>query len=160
MRVRADERGFTIPEMLIATVLVASAAGLIATSIYEIFVVARSGNARLAALSDLESASLWIGRDASEAQSFAAGSGTVYGTLTTSTPTIQYRYSYDAANTGLVREVVVSGSPTSTLRIARRIAAQGNVAFSLSGSLLTVAITSTVGPTSESTTLKLGMRVK
>ena len=160
MRVRADERGFTIPEMLIATVLVASAAGLIATSIYEVFVVARSGNARLAALSDLESAALWIGRDASEAQSFAAGSGTVYGTLTTSTPTIQYRYSYNSANTALVREVLVSGSPTSTLRIARRIAAQGNVAFSLSGSLLTVSITSTVGPTSESTTLKLGMRVK
>jgi hypothetical protein len=60
----------------------------------------------------------------------------------------------------LVREVVVSGSPTSTLRIARRIAAQGNVAFSVSGSLLTVSITSTVGPTSESTSLKLGMRVK
>ncbi|MGH2620045.1 MAG: PulJ/GspJ family protein, partial [Anaerolineales bacterium] len=99
MKVRADERGFTIPEMLIATVLVASAAGLIATAIYEVFVVARSGNARLAALSDLESASLWIGRDASEAQSFAAGSGTIYGTLTTSNPTIQYRYSYSAANT-------------------------------------------------------------
>ncbi|HEX9892801.1 MAG TPA: prepilin-type N-terminal cleavage/methylation domain-containing protein [Gemmatimonadales bacterium] len=160
MRVRADERGFTIPEMLIATVLVASAAGLIATATYEVFVVARGGNARLAALSDLESASLWVGRDASEAQSFAAGSGTVYGTLTTSDPTIQYRYSYSAANTALVREVVVSGSPTSTLQIARRIASQGNVAFSLSGSLLTVSITSTVGPTSESTTLKLGMRVK
>ncbi|HEX9893427.1 MAG TPA: prepilin-type N-terminal cleavage/methylation domain-containing protein [Gemmatimonadales bacterium] len=160
MRVRADERGFTIPEMLIATVLVASAAGLIATAIYEVFVVARSGNARLAALSDLETASLWIGRDASEAQSFAAGSGTVYGTLTTSTATIQYQYSYDSANTALVREVLVSGSPTSTLQIARRIAAQGNVAFSLSGSLLTVSITSTVGPTSETTTLKLGMRVK
>ena len=160
MRVRADERGFTIPEMLIATVLVASAAGLMAPSIYEVFVVARSGNARLAALSDLESAALWIGRDTSEAQSFAAGSGTVYGTLTTSTPTIQYRYSYNSANTALVREVLVSGSPTSTLQIARRIAAQGNVAFSLSGSLLTVSITSTVGPTSESTTLKLGMRVK
>ncbi len=160
MKVRADERGFTIPEMLIATVLVASAAGLIATAMYEIFVVARSGNARLAALSDLETAALWIGRDASEAQSFAAGSGTIYGTLTTSTPTIQYRYSYSAANKALVREVLVSGSPTSTVQIARRIAAQGNVAFSVSGSLLTVAITSTVGPTSESTTLKLGMRVK
>ena len=59
-----------------------------------------------------------------------------------------------------MREVLVSGSPTSTLRIARRIAAQGNVAFSVSGSLLTVSITSTVGPTSESATLKLGMRVK
>jgi hypothetical protein len=146
--------------MLVATVLVTAAAGLFGTAIYEVFVVARGGNARLAALSDLETASLWIARDASEAQSYAAGSGTVYGTLTTSDPTLQYRYSYDSATTALVREVLVSGSPTSTLRIARRIAAQGDVSFNVTGSLLTLSITSTVGPTAESATLKLGMRVK
>ena len=160
MRVRTDQRGFTIPEMLVATIMVISAAGLIATAIYQIFVVARSGNARLAALSDIENAAVWIGRDASEAQSFAAGSGAVYGTFTTSDPTIQYRYSYDSANTALVREHLVSGSPQSTLRIAHRIGAQGNVSFSVTGSLVTVSITATVGPTSESSTLKLGMRVK
>ncbi len=155
-----DEAGFTIPEMLIAAFLVASTAGLIATAINQIFVVSRDGNARLAALGDLENATVWIGRDTSEAKSFTAGTGTIYGTLTTSDPTVQYRYSYDQANTALVREHLVSGSPVSTLRVARRIVDQSDVSFSATGSLLTVSITATSGPTSESAELKLGMRVK
>ena len=146
--------------MLIATFLIASATGLISTAIYQIFIVSADGNARLSALNDLENAAIWIGRDTSEAQSWAVGSGTIYGTLTTSNPSVQYRYSYDAGNTALIREHLVSGVPQITLRIARNIANQGDVTFSASGTLLTVSMTSTVGPTSESATLKLGMRVK
>ncbi len=154
------ERGFTIAEMLISMVLVAGSAALIATAIYQVFIVAKDGNARLSVLGDVQNASIWVGRDSSEAASWSAGSGTVYGTLTTGDPTVEYRYSYDAANTSLVREHLVSGSPVSTLSIARRIANQGDVSFSLSGSLLTFSITGTSGSTSESATLKLGMRVK
>ena len=157
---KKDERGFTIPEMLVTAVLVTFASGLIATAIHQIFIVAQDGNARLAVLGDVENAAIWIGRDTSESASWSAGSGTVYGTLTTGDPLVQYRYSYDAASTSLVREHLVSGSPVSTLRIARRIANQGDVSFSVTGTLLTVSITGTRGPTSESATLKLGMRVK
>jgi len=157
---KQSEHGFTIPEMLITAVLVGGAAALIATAIYQIFIVAQDGNARLTVLGDVQNASIWVGRDSSEAASWAAGSGTVYGTLTTGDPTVEYRYSYDAANTSLIREHLVSGSPVSTLSIARRIANQGDVSFSLSGSLLTFSITGTSGSTSESATLKLGMRVK
>lgn len=156
----AGERGFTLPEMLITAVLVTFASGLIATAIYQIFIVAQDGNARLTVLGDVENAAIWIGRDSSESASWSAGSGTVYGTLTTSDPLVQYRYSYDAANTSLVREHLVSGSPVNTLKIARRIANQGDVSFSVTGTLLTVSITGTSGPTSESATLKLGLRVK
>lgn len=156
----ASEAGFTIPELLIAAFLVAAAAGLIATAIYQIFYVSRHGSARLATLSDLENSATWLGRDVSEAVSFTPGSGTVYGTLTTSDPTVQYRYSYDSSNTALVRELLVSGSPNSTTRIARRIASQGDVSFSLSSKLLTVAITASSGPVSESATLKLAMRAQ
>ncbi len=159
-RPERSERGFTLPEMLITAVLVAGAGGLIATAIYQIFIVSKDGNARMAALGAVENATLWIGRDTSESESWSAGSGAVYGTLTTGDPTVQYRYSYDAANTALIREHLVSGSPVSTLRVARRIANQGDVSFSLTGTLLTVSITGTSGPTSESVTLKLGMRVK
>jgi len=155
-----SERGFTLPELLITTVLVAGSAGLIATAIYQIFVVSQDGNARLAVLGDVQNAAIWIGRDSSESASWTAGSGSEYGTLTTGDPTVQFRYSYDAATTSLVREQLVSGSPVSTLNIARRIAGQGDVSFSVTGSLLTVSITGTSGPTSESSTLKLGMRVK
>lgn len=146
--------------MLIAAFLVAASAGLIATAIYQIFIVSQDGNARLAVLGDLENAALWTGRDASESTSFTPGSGAIYGTFTTSDPDLQYRYSYDASNTALVREVLVSGSPDSTLRISRRITDQADVSFANSGSLMTVSITATSGPTSESATLKLGMRVK
>ena len=155
-----NEPGFTIPEMLITAVLVTFASGLIATAIHQIFIVAQDGNARLAVLGDVENAAIWIGRDSSESASWSAGSGTVYGTLTTGDPLVQYRYSYDAANTAMVREHLVSGSPVSTLSIARRIASQGDVSFSVAGTLLTVSITGTSGPTSESAALKLGMRVK
>lgn len=157
---KRSERGFTIPEMLISAVLVGISAALIATAIYQIFVVAKDGNSRLAVLGDVQNTAIWIGRDSSESTSWSAGSGNVYGTLATGDPTVEYRYSYDAANTSLVREHLVSGSPVSTLNIARRIANQGDVSFSLTGTLLTVSITGTSGQSSESATLKLGMRVK
>ena len=155
-----NERGFTLPEMLITAVLIGGSAALIATAIYQIFIVAQDGNARLAVLGDVQNASIWIGRDSSESASWSAGSGSVYGTLTTGDTNVQYRYSYDAANTSLIREHLVSGSPVSTLNIARRIVNQSDVSFSVAGSLLTVSITGTSGTASESATLKFGMRVK
>ena len=161
-RLTGGERGLTIAEILIAVVLAASAVGLIGTALYQFFVVTRDGNERLTVLTDLQNASLWIGRDAIEARSFTPGSGSVYGTLTAGDPTVQYRYSYDAGNTALVREHLVSGVPQTTLKIARRISNQADIAFTISGSLLTVSVTSTGsdGGIAESTTLKLSMRVK
>ena len=155
------EYGATIPEMLIALVIAASVAGLIGTAVFQFFVATTDGNSRLIVLHDLENASVWLGRDVSQAQSFTPGAGTVYGTLTTGDATVQYRYSYDASNTALVREHLVSATVQSTTRIARRVANQGDVTFSVSGNLLTVSITSTSanGSIAESTTLKLYMRV-
>jgi type II secretory pathway pseudopilin PulG len=156
----AGQAGFTIPEMLIGALLATAAATLIATAIYQFSVASRDGRNRLTALGDLQNASLWIGRDTSEAQSFASGSGSVYGTLTTSDANLEYRYSYNSSDTSLVREVLVGGSPTNTTRVARHIAGQGDVAFSLSGTLLTVTITSTSGSIDESATLSASMRVR
>jgi hypothetical protein len=146
--------------MLIGALLATAAATLIATAIYEFSVASRDGRNRLNALGDLQNAALWLGRDASEAQSFAPGSGSVYGTLTTSDSNRQYRYSYSASDDSLVREVLVGGSPTSTLQVARHIASQGDVAFSASGTLLTVTIEATSGSIGESATLNASMRVR
>ena len=156
----AGQSGFTIPELLIGALLATAAATLIATAIYQLSVASRDGRNRLVALGDVQNAALWIGSDTSEAQSFTAGSGATYGTLTTSDATIQYRYSYSSSDTSLVREVLVSGSPTNTQRIARNIASQGDVTFSLNGTLLTVTITSTSATLSESATLNASMRVR
>ena len=156
----AGQAGFTIPEMLIGALLATAAATLIATAIYQLSVASLDGRNRLTALGDVQNAALWIGSDTSEAQSFAAGSGTTYGTLTTSDSNLQYRYASSSSDTSLVREVLVGGTPTNTTRVARHIAGQGDVAFSLSGTLLTVTITSTSGPFDESATLSASMRVR
>lgn len=155
------ERGATLPEMLIAIVLSTFAAGLIATAAYQFFIVTNDSNNRLAVLHDLENASTWLGRDASESQLFSPGSGAIYGTLETGNPSIKYRYSYDTGNTALVREDLVDEVVQSTIRIARWIANQGDVVFSVSGNLLTVSITATDadGLLSESATLKFSMKV-
>jgi hypothetical protein len=161
-RLIRGESGATLPEMLIMLVLIASAASLIGTAVYQLFLATSDGNARLTALHNLQNASIWLGRDASESQSFSAGAGSVYGTFTTGDPTVEYRYSYDASDGDLVREHLISGTPQSTLRVARGIADQGDIVFSLAGELLTVSITTTspAGAIDESATLKLAMRVR
>jgi hypothetical protein len=155
------ERGVTIPEMLIALFLAAMTAGLVGTAVYQFFSVTIDGNNRLALLHDLENASMWIGKDVSEARSFMPGSGTVYGILTTGDASVQYRYYYDPGMKALVRQDLVDDLAVSTRIIARRIAAQEDVVFSLTNNLLTVSITSSSndGTISESTTLHFYMRV-
>lgn len=154
-----SERGATIPEMLIALVLATMAAGLIATAISQFFLVTNDSNNRLAVLHDLQNAALWIGRDANEAQRFTPGLGSIYGTFQSGQPTVQYRYSYDSGSTALVRERLVDGGVESTTKIARRIADQDDVVFSVNGNLLSVSITSSQGAISESTTVQIAMRV-
>jgi len=157
-----SEEGVSIPEMLVAMFLAALVAGLIAMAVYQFFIIGTDGRNRFEALGDLENASLWLGRDVSESESFTPGSGNVYGTLTVADPTIQYRYSYDAGNTALVREHVVSSVVQSTLRVARHIANQADVVFSVTGNLLTISLSATSddGAYSKSTSLNLAMRVR
>jgi len=155
------ERGVTIPELMISLVIAASVAGLIGTAVYQFFIVSSNGNDRLTVLQSLQNASVWLGRDISETQSFSAGTGTVYGTLTTGDPTVAYRYSYDTAEKTLVREHLVSSMVQSTHVVARRIEIQGDIVFSVSGNLVSVSITVTSdnGAVSETRTLDLAMRV-
>lgn len=154
------QAGVTIPELLIGMLLMALAAALIGTAVYQFVVASKDGNDRLAALSDIQTATMWFSRDASEAESVSGGGGSVYGFINTSDPTVRYRYSYDAATTSLVREHLVSGVPQSTVRIARHIAQQSDVSFSVSGTLLSMTITATSGGISESATVNTSMRVR
>lgn len=157
-----SELGVSIPEMLVAMVLASATAGLIGTAVYQFIVVGTNGADRLEVLGAIENAALWLGRDTTESQSFTPGSGSEYGTLTTGDPTVEYRYSYDAGNTALVREHLVSSVVQSTQRVARRIANQGDIVFTVNGNLLTVTITATSadGSMTESADLSLQMRVE
>lgn len=156
------ERGATLPEMLIALVISAGAIGLIGSAAYQLFVASKLGSARLTALHNLQNATLWLNRDVNQSGAFAPGSGSVYGTFTTGDDSVEYRYSYDPAEDALLREHLVDGIPEGTLRVARGIRDQSDVAFSVNGSLVTVAITASGpdGAHAESTVLNSAMRIR
>lgn len=132
--------------------------GVLTTAIVQFFLVTRGGRDQLVVSNDLQTASLWLGRDGAEAAAFTPGSGSVYGTLDWSDSSNQYRYSYSAVDQALVREHLVSSIVQSTFEVAHNIAAQGDVVFSASGTLLTVTITSTSGAVTDSATLNFAMR--
>jgi len=161
-RLAHSEQGVSLPEILVATVIAASVAGLLGTAVYQFFVVTGQGRNHLTVQNGLRDSSLWLGRDAAEAQSFTAGSGTTYGTFLSGDPTVKFRYVYDAAEKALVREELLNDVVQSTTIVARGIESQGDVSFAVNGSLLTVSVTASSpdGTVSEDVTLNLAMRVR
>lgn len=151
-RLVTEDRGMTLTEMLVSAFLMSLLIGVLGTAFYQFFTATRRGNDALTALHDLENAEVWLSRDAREAQSFTPGSSAVYGTFDCGDSTVQY--SYNSGNTALAR-TVDGGSP---LTVARHIAQQSDVGFSVDGSLVTITLTSTSGAISRSATLKINMR--
>lgn len=161
-RSRRAERGATLPELLIALLVSTAALGLIGTAVYQLFVTSAIGNARLTALHNLQNAALWLNRDAQQAEGFTPGSDPVYGVFTTGDPSIQFRYSYDAMEAALLRELLIDGASDRTLQVARGVQDQGDIVFSAIGSLLTISITTgdLDGQVTESMQLRSAMRVR
>ncbi len=157
-----SERGISLPEILVATVIAASVAGLLGTTVYQFFRATTDGRNHLAVQNSVRNASLWLGRDATEAQSFSPGFGTTYGTFITGEPSIKFRYSYDAGQKALVREYLLDDVVQSSQAVARNIDDQNDVVFSVNSGLLTVTITATSpdGDVSEDVALNLAMRVR
>ena len=151
-RLVTEDRGITLTEMLVTLFLMSLLLGLLGTAFYQFFTATRWGNDTLTALHDLENAGTWLSGDARQAQSFTPGSSPVYGTFDGGDSTVQY--SYNSENTALVR-TVDGGSP---LTVARHIAQEDHVQFSVDGSLVTITLTSTSGAISRSTTLKINVR--
>lgn len=157
-----SERGVSLPEILVATVIAASVAGLLGTIVYQFFLATTDGRDHLAVQNSVRNASLWLGRDVTEAQSFSPGSGTTYGTFVTGEPSIKFRYSYNAGEKALVREYLLDDVVQTSQAVARSIESQSDVVFSVNGRLLTVTITATSadGDVSEDIALNLAMRVR
>jgi competence protein ComGC len=155
-----NEKGASLVEMLVAMAISVMVFGVITTALVQFMLVTRWGNSQLQITSDFQIASIWLGRDALESSSFTTGSGTVYGTLNWADSSHQYRYSYDLVNNNLVREHLENGIVQSTLTIARHIAVQNDVVFSISGKLLSVSITSTSGDEAESVDIQLALRTR
>lgn len=159
-RLVTEDRGMTLTEMLVSAFLMSLLIGVLGTAFYQFFTATRWGNDTLTALHDLENAEVWLSRDAREAQSFTPGSSAVYGTFDCGDySTVQYRYSYDSGSTALVREKIVDDSVESTLTVARHIAQQSDVGFSVAGHLVTITLTSSTSDAiSRRTTLTINMR--
>lgn len=151
-RLVTEDRGMTLTEILVTLFLTSLLIGVLGMAFYQLFTATRWGNDTLTALHDLENAEVWLSGDARQAQSFTPGSSPVYGTFDCGDSTVQY--SYNSGNTALVR-AVDGGSP---LTVARHIAQQSDVGFSVGGSLVTITLTSTSGAISRDTTLEINMR--
>ena len=156
---RHGEAGATLVELLLAVAISAVVMTMLGTAVFQFYSISRWGQARLSVLKDLQTAGLWLGRDAQEAAAFVPGAGSVYGTFRWSDSSFEFRYSYSAADQALVREAIASSIVQSTLFVARHIASQGDVTFSPSGKRVEVTVTATSGAVSASNTLTLTMRV-
>jgi hypothetical protein len=153
-----EEKGASLVEVLVAVSISVMVIGVITTSLIQFLLVTGWGNDQLLVSNDLQIPSIWLGRDALEASSFTPGSGAVYGTLNWDDSSQQFRYSYDPTEGALIREHLEEGVVQSTIRVARHIAAQGDVVFSVQNHLLTVDITSTSGAVQETIHLQFAMR--
>lgn len=153
-----DETGASLVEMLVAVSISLMIIGVITTSLIQFLLVTGWGNDQLLVTNDLQIPGIWLGRDAVESSTFTPGSGTEYGTLSWEDSSQQFRYSYNPTEGALVREYLQSEVVQSTITVARHIAAQGDVVFSVNDHLLTVSITSTSGNVQETITLEYAMR--
>jgi len=155
-----SERGASLVEMLVAIAISVLVFSVLSSALVQFVLTTRWGNNQLQATNAIQVASLWLGRDALEAATFTAGTGSEYGTLSWADASQQYRYSYDNVNGALVREHYDSGILQSTRTVARHIQDQGDVIFSTTGQLLSVSITATSGEEIESANLNFALRTR
>lgn len=140
-----SQRGFTLVELIVAAAIIAVVAGMLATILYQLLVIPSRGNAQLTVDGDLRNAGLWLVRDGNAAWTFTPGAPPVYGTFAitrtgNTTATVTYRYEDGA----LVRERRTRNE-TSTIGVARHVAASDDVRFTCIGDVVVVEITATSG---------------
>ena len=159
-RKRHHENGASLVELLVAVAISILVFSVLSTALVQFVLTTRWGNDQLQVTNDIQVSGLWLGRDALEAASFTPGSGAVYGTLNWRDSSHQFTYSYDSSNGALVRQHFENSVLQSTITVARHIANQGDVSFSISGDRLTVNITATSGAESETANLVYALRTR
>jgi len=116
-----DERGLSLPELLLVIAIIALITAFLATTIYQIVNITNRGNNELAVQHDLRNAAVWLNRDVLSA-SLAEISGSQmvlkapdFSDGTLFTRTITYEYSPETEN-------LIRNYDGSSLVIARHIA--------------------------------------
>lgn len=159
-RLHRDERGLTLTEMLVGLAIASVLVGLVGTAFYQFTNFTQAANDKMLALASLEAADLWLAADSQEAETFASGSGSVYGSFMWPDGDPVFEYSYDSVGRTLLRKRFDGGSLTSTNVAARGISSQSDITFSVSGQLVRVTITSTRGDETANASWDLAMRVR
>jgi hypothetical protein len=157
-RLIGDDAGITLIELIVGLGISAFVLAFVGTAVYQFYKVTGWGNGRMVLASDLQTAELWLGRDSVQAASFVAESPPNYGhfVIPTSTDDRLVRYSYDPAAQAITRTELTSGD---TVSVARDIANQSDVAFSLAGQRLSVSLTANRGGMTDTVDLKFTLRV-
>jgi Tfp pilus assembly protein PilE len=157
-RLLREESGITLVELITALGIAAFVLAFVGTAAYQFYRVTGWGNERMLLASNLQTAQLWLGRDAVQANAFSPESAPSYGTFTipTSTSDRLIRYAYDSGQEALTRTDLSSGD---TVVVARDIAGSADVAFSLAGRDLAVQVTATRGSQADTLDLHFTLRV-
>ena len=116
-----DEKGVTLPELLLVLAIIAVIASALVGTIYQIFNVTDRGSSEMAVQHDLRNAAVWLNRDvlsASEAEVIGSEDEPqmVLTIPTFITSTINITYTYSTTTRGLVRI-----ADTSLVTVARNI---------------------------------------
>lgn len=156
-----DEKGISLTEVLISLFILSSVLFLLASSLLQFLHLTTFGNDRMLALADIQTAQLWLGRDAAEAATFSPGSGDIYGTFMWPDGDPQFQYSYDSIGRRIVRTRLEGGNPVASTTAARHIDQQSDAAFVLDsgGARVSVTITATSGDETTTSQIELYMRV-
>jgi prepilin-type N-terminal cleavage/methylation domain-containing protein len=123
-----DQKGFTLPELLITVAITGLIASFLGTAIYQIITVTEYGNDKAIATHELQNAAHWVSRDGQMA-STASGGNRLTLTLPDGSSITYTKVANELRRT----------AGKSRMAIAQNIS---SVSFSVVGRLITMTITS------------------
>lgn len=124
-----DQKGFTLPELLITVAITGLIASFLGTAIYQIITVTEYGNDKAIATHELQNTAHWVSRDGQMAKTASSGDSCLTLTLPDDSS-----ITYTVVGTELRRT-----AGESQMAIAQNIS---SVSFSVVDRLITMTITS------------------
>ncbi len=155
------QEGFTLIEVLVSIAIAGILAGGVAATISKTFSVNKSASQHMTAVREIENAGYWVNHDTLMAQAIAPSVGSGFPLSLTwvswNGETTQVTYALTGSN--FQRSVSVNGGVATQTLVAQNINPDpAKTNCSLSASVLTLNVSATVGPTTESKTYQIKQR--
>jgi prepilin-type N-terminal cleavage/methylation domain-containing protein len=125
---RSSESGFTLVELVIATVITGLIVSFLGTAIYQIFTVSQYGNDRLTATHEVQNAAYWFNLDGQQATAATGGTG-LYLTLSDNSSVTYARVGTELRRTSNGTQMILARNITSA-------------SFTVTNRLITMQLTS------------------